>query len=100
MHFSVRRDLVHRVSAGDVLPENAVRGRVEGVEYQGTYVKITLAGASEGEFIVNEPEAAFFADPVALGDEVVAHWRPEHVHLLEPDRAAGGGAQPYAEAAG
>ena len=100
VHFSVRRDLVHRRPAAQELPENAVRGRVEGVEYQGTYVKITLAGASEGEFIVNEPEAAFFAAPVALGGDVVAHWSPEHVHLLQPDRAAGPAAQPCAETTG
>jgi putative spermidine/putrescine transport system ATP-binding protein len=100
VHFSVRRDLVHR-RRDDVsvqLAENAVRGRVEAVEYQGTYVKVTLSGATEGEFIVNEPEASYFADPVGPGDAVIAHWSPDHIHPLEPDRASGGAAQPYAEA--
>jgi putative spermidine/putrescine transport system ATP-binding protein len=99
VHFSVRRDLVHRLpNGGAELPDNAVRGRVEGVEYQGAFVKITLSGATEGEFIVNEPDAAFFVHRVEIGDEVVAHWSVDHVHLLEPDRAAGGSVQPYAEA--
>jgi putative spermidine/putrescine transport system ATP-binding protein len=102
VHFSVRRDLVHRRRDDGALPlaENAVRGRVEAVEYQGTYVKVTLSGATEGEFIVNEPEASFFADRVGPGDAVIAHWSPDHIHPLEPDRAAGGAAQPYAEAEG
>ena len=99
VHFSVRRDLVHRLPNGGVeLPDNAVRGQVEGVEYQGAFVKITLSGATEDEFIVNEPDASFFAHRVDIGDEVVAHWSVDNVHLLEPDRAAGGAAQPYAEA--
>jgi putative spermidine/putrescine transport system ATP-binding protein len=101
LHFSVRRDLVQRVhDAGKVAGENTVTGRVEGIEYQGTFVKITLAGATEGEFIVNEPDASYFAHPLALGDTATARWRAADVHLLEPDRADGGTAQPYAEAEG
>jgi putative spermidine/putrescine transport system ATP-binding protein len=98
LHFSVRRDLIQsrRDDGGDI-PENAVRGRVEAVEYQGTFVKVTLADASGEEFLVNEPEAMFFANRVESGDLVVASWRTADVHLLEPDRAAGAAARPYAE---
>jgi hypothetical protein len=49
------------------------------------------------DFIVVEPEATFFAHPVNPGDTVVASWRTEQVHLLEPDRAEGGANQPYAD---
>jgi putative spermidine/putrescine transport system ATP-binding protein len=100
VHFSVRRDLIEsrRAEGGPEAPENAVQGRVEAVEYQGTYVKVTLTGATDEEFIVNEPEAVFFAHRVAAGDPVVAHWNVGDIHLLEQDRAAGGTAQPYAEA--
>ncbi|MEK0082164.1 ABC transporter ATP-binding protein [Benzoatithermus flavus] len=99
---SIRRDQIglHRAGAGEPASENAVRATVEAVEYQGTFVKVTLADASEEEFIVHEPEAAFFASPVSRGDHAIAYWSAEHVHPLEPDRAAGGAArQPYAEAA-
>jgi putative spermidine/putrescine transport system ATP-binding protein len=99
-HFSVRRDLIQsRRSETSDIPENAVRGRVEAVEYQGTFVKVTLSGATAEEFIVNEPDAVFFANRVSPGDPVIAHWDVAHVHLLEADRAAGSAAQPYAEAA-
>jgi putative spermidine/putrescine transport system ATP-binding protein len=98
--FSVRRDLIRsrRDEGHATLPENAVRGRVEAVEYQGTYVRVTLVGATGEEFIVNEPDSVFFANRVESGDLVIAEWSPEHVHLLQPDRAAGGEAKPYAEA--
>jgi hypothetical protein len=73
---------------------------VEAVEYQGTYVKVTLAGATGEEFIVNEPDSIYFAHRVEGGDTVLAEWKTDSVHILQSDRAAGGAAQPYAEAMG
>jgi len=98
IYFAVRRDLI--VLRRDALAggENALRARVEAVEYQGTFVKVTLSGASDEEFIVNESEAAYFAEPLQRGDEIAASWSADQVHLLELDRAAGGAARPYAEA--
>jgi putative spermidine/putrescine transport system ATP-binding protein len=98
LHFAVRRDLVSLVRGAAPAAENAVRGTVDAVEYQGTYVKVTVAGAADDEFIVNEPEAVFFASPLKRGDPVVASWAAETVHLLEPDRAGGDAARPYAQA--
>ena len=99
IQFSVRRDLINlrRAAEASGAGENAVRGRVDTVEYQGIYFKVTLTGASGEDFIVNEPEAAFFAGPVSPGDTVVASWQGQDVHLLEADRAESGVAQPYAE---
>ncbi|MEQ8965621.1 MAG: ABC transporter ATP-binding protein [Azospirillaceae bacterium] len=95
--FSVRRDLIrlHKEAPDERLTENAVEGRVEGVEYQGTFVKVTLSGIGEDEFIANEPEADYFAAPVERGDTVVASWGPDTGLLLDEDRAGGSGAQPY-----
>ena len=100
--FAVRRDLIRlsRSLPGSTLPDNAVRGTVHAVEYQGTYVKVTVAGVTADEFIVTEPESAYFAHPVTRGDEVVAVWEAENVHSLEPDRASMSTAQPYADATG
>ncbi len=96
--MALRRDAIAlRRGAGDgALGENEVRAKVETVEYQGIYHKVTLTPVGGEEFIVIEPEEAFFAHPVNPGDTVVASWRTEQVHLLEPD-AAEGPAQPYAE---
>ena len=97
---SVRRDQIRLRREGEAgrPGENMVEGEVEAVEYQGTFVKVTLSGASAEEFIVHEPEAAFFAHPVSRGARVIASWSTAQVHRLEPDRAAAGAAQqPYAE---
>jgi putative spermidine/putrescine transport system ATP-binding protein len=87
--LAVRRDLIRLTRAGGDQPAagNALPGLVEAVEYQGSYVKVTLATATAEEFIVNEPEAAFFASPVARGDRAVASWQPDQVHLRRWRRA-------------
>jgi putative spermidine/putrescine transport system ATP-binding protein len=99
VNLAVRRDLIELrrgKGTGDA-GENSVQGTVETVEYQGIYHKVTLSRISGEEFIVIEPEGAFFVHPVAPGDAVVASWDRKSLRLLEPDRAAGDAAQPYAD---
>jgi putative spermidine/putrescine transport system ATP-binding protein len=83
--ISVRRDRVQlqrseSASAGPTL--NAVSGRVSAMEYQGSWLKITIENASGEDFVVNESDSQFFANPVAIGDRVSASWKPEEVHFL------------------
>jgi hypothetical protein len=61
---------------------NAVSGKARAIEYQGTWVKITLEGASDEEFVVNMPDTEFFVDPINTGDMVRAHWKAADVHPL------------------
>jgi TOBE domain len=84
VHISVRRDRIHLAKrAGDSGADsvNAVNSTVRAVEYQGTWVKVTLEGGGE-DFVVYLPEGDFFADPVNAGDAVRAHWIAGDVHLL------------------
>ncbi len=55
---------------------------VRGVEYQGTYVLLTLASEAVPEFNVVLPEAAFDAAPWQPGDSACAHWDAADVHPL------------------
>ncbi|MGH6924430.1 MAG: ABC transporter ATP-binding protein [Propylenella sp.] len=99
VNLAVRRDLIdlrREQGAGDPAV-NSLHGVVETVEYQGIYFKVTLSPIAREEFIVVEPEAAFFAHPVAPGDAVVVSWKKESVRLLEPDRSAADAAQPYSD---
>jgi putative spermidine/putrescine transport system ATP-binding protein len=99
VNLAVRRDLIalRREQGAGEPRENALHGVVETVEYQGIYFKVTLSRIDGEEFIVVEPEATFFAHPVAAGDAVVVSWGKESVRLLEPDRTTGDTAQPYAD---
>ena len=99
VNLAVRRDLIdlRREQGAGEPKENSLHATVETVEYQGIFHKVTLSRIAGEEFIVIEPEAAFFAHPVAPGDAVVVSWPKESLRLLEPDRAAGDAVQPYAD---
>src|SRR5439155_18928635 len=59
---SIRRDhvLLSRVAAvGDAPGVNAVIGRVAAIEYQGTWLKITIDEACGEEFVANVPDNVF-----------------------------------------
>ncbi|MGH7119331.1 MAG: ABC transporter ATP-binding protein [Acetobacteraceae bacterium] len=97
---AIRRDRVtlsRRDRHGEALPSNAVAGRVEAIEYQGTYFKVTLNTGMKDAFVANVTDADFAAEPVGPGDAVLACWRAEHVHVLaRPD--SGDASVPYLDA--
>jgi putative spermidine/putrescine transport system ATP-binding protein len=83
---SVRRDhvrLSRSTAAGDAPGVNAVIGRVSAIEYQGTWLKITIEEACGEEFVVNVPDSVFFADPLKVGDAVLGQWDAKEVHFLD-----------------
>ncbi len=71
----------------DVFPTShtSLPATVTGVEYQGTYVLLTLRSPAlpdEGELNVVLSEAAFEAAPWQPGETASAHWREADVHAL------------------
>ncbi|MGH8677789.1 MAG: ABC transporter ATP-binding protein, partial [Burkholderiales bacterium] len=83
---AVRRDRVHlsRAPSDDFdAGVNSVSGRVAAIEYQGSWLKISVEGACAEEFVANVRDSAFFADPLTIGDPVLARWEPDELHFLE-----------------
>jgi putative spermidine/putrescine transport system ATP-binding protein len=91
--FSIRRD---RVTVVKMPPDTAaaptdrisVCGTVHAIEYQGSYVKVTIHRAGHDAFMAHLPDRDFFIQPVQQGDRVLARWSIDEVHLLgqEPGR--------------
>jgi putative spermidine/putrescine transport system ATP-binding protein len=83
--FAIRRDRVHMTRGHDKSSDvNAVPGTIHGIEYQGTWVKMTMVRKDSGEHVVaHESEAEFFSNPVDFGDPVTAYWSAEDTHLLQ-----------------
>ena len=82
---AVRRDRVHLSRASSDTASagvNGVVGRVAAVEYQGTWLKISIEDACGEEFVANVPDGEFFADPLTIGDPVLARWDAEKLHFL------------------
>jgi putative spermidine/putrescine transport system ATP-binding protein len=105
VHFAVRRDRVHLIpdtaraatAAGE---GNAVQGAVYAIEYQGTFVKVTLHTAFGEEFVANVADAEFFQNPVDSGQQVAVRWSADEVHLLTADlgREVSAAVGPYQQA--
>ena len=82
--FSVRRDKVN-ISRDNSQSKkvNNQSGIVHSIEYQGTWVKVTMA-KENGELIVaNSDEKDYFKDPVDMGDKIIASWEAKDLHLLK-----------------
>ena len=95
--MAVRRDRIGlaRRSAAAEGAVNTLAGRIVATEYQGSYVKITIDIGSD-LFVANVSDAAYFVDPVDVGDDVVATWKAEDVHVLSKVDTGSAG-DPYLE---
>jgi putative spermidine/putrescine transport system ATP-binding protein len=62
--------------------DTVIPATVRGVEYQGTYVLLTLHNDAVDEFNVVLPEAEFDASPWQPGDSASAHWSAADMHAL------------------
>ena len=87
MHFAIRRDRITLARApepaGPPGKPNAVRGTVHAIEYQGSYVKVTIDLSVPEEFVANVSDVAYFSDPLEIGDPVLAGWASRDVHVLD-----------------
>jgi len=97
LSIAVRRDCIRVAKRRDgaTAVVNSIAGIVSATEYQGSYVKVTIAAAN-GVFVANVPEAAYYADPLDTGDAVVAKWASQDVHVLSKVESEGD-SQPYLE---
>lgn len=102
--FAIRRDRIElantsQASAATPAEPNTVCGTVQAIEYQGSYVKVTVHRSGHESLMAHLSDRAFFPMQVNMGDRVVARWSVEDVHLLhaehkQMDNSAVGG-RPY-----
>src|SRR5262245_13923178 len=64
---------------------NVLAGTVHAIEYEGSYVKVTIDVRGQEQLVCNLADYAFLAAPLDIGDAVVARWATEDVHLLTGD---------------
>jgi putative spermidine/putrescine transport system ATP-binding protein len=61
---------------------SALAATVQHVEYQGTYVLVTLASGA-GEMAAMLAESVFDAAPWSPGEAATVSWQPAHAHALQ-----------------
>ncbi len=79
--FSVRRDRI-ALSDAATAARNAAHGKIVNIEYQGTFVKVSLDTGRGEEFIVYMDDDEYLAAPKEVGQVVYATWKPELNHFL------------------
>jgi putative spermidine/putrescine transport system ATP-binding protein len=79
---AVRADHVHLAKPGSVWDGQSISAEITDVEYQGTYVQVTMRGSDGGELVAQITEADFDRDPVATGDAVLFGWNQDTAHAL------------------
>ena len=60
-------------------------GEVHAIEYQGSWVKVTLDVPGWPDFVANVADDRFFAVPVDIGDAVRVRWAAHDMRILEGD---------------
>ena len=84
--FAVRRDRMRVTGEHGAQPLglNTLRGRVRELEYQGIYMKVSLATDDPDApgCVVYVEESTFFTDPVSVGQRVCCHWAADDAHGL------------------
>jgi putative spermidine/putrescine transport system ATP-binding protein len=80
VRIAVRSDRMSLMPSAD-LP-NRLAGAVTAVEYNGPFVRIALQDKGGADHSLLLSEADFYAHPVALGDHVVAGFKPSDAHVL------------------
>jgi putative spermidine/putrescine transport system ATP-binding protein len=81
---SVRRDhLRMRKGRAAEAARNELEGTIYAVEYQGTFVKVTLEASGPEVFMAYVDDSAFFALGADIGDRVTVSWKAQDVHLLK-----------------
>jgi putative spermidine/putrescine transport system ATP-binding protein len=101
---AVRRDRIELLPAGGEAEPNRIEGRVHAIEYQGSYVKVTLEAKGLDPFVAFIDDDRFFARPVDIGDPAAMRWKTTEVRLLADVAATTAEAavptQPYREELG
>ncbi len=80
VQIAVRSDRM-RLAPDDAAP-NRLAGQVTAVEYHGSFVRVALHDRAGADHSLLLSETDYYARPVALGEQVVAGFRPSDVHVL------------------
>ncbi|HSD38082.1 MAG TPA: ABC transporter ATP-binding protein [Rhodocyclaceae bacterium] len=83
--IAVRADRMHltKTSGSNGISTDALSATVRNIEYQGTYVLVSLGAEANDELSVMVHEADFFNSPFEVGNAVQVSWRAADAHQLQ-----------------
>lgn len=91
--FAIRRDRI-QIGQQNKGYKNALTGQVTYLEYQGTFVKVSIETPERDDFVVNLSDEVFFERPLEVGQIVTASWKSEqNFQLLGSNNSTGNPAE-------
>jgi putative spermidine/putrescine transport system ATP-binding protein len=81
--FAVRNDRLILKKPGSTVDGPSISGTVSDVEYQGTYVRITIAADGGVDIAAELTEGQYDTANYSVGDPVLATWDPAQASLLK-----------------
>jgi putative spermidine/putrescine transport system ATP-binding protein len=81
--IAVRADHLRLARPGAVWDGSSVSASVSQIEYQGSYVLVSLKAGGGADLAAQLTEADFDSDPVEVGASVLAGWVPDAAHALD-----------------
>jgi putative spermidine/putrescine transport system ATP-binding protein len=81
--FAVRNDRLILKKPGSTVDGPSISGTVADVEYQGTYVRITIAAEGGVDIAAELTEGQYDTTNYSVGDPVLATWDPAQASLLK-----------------
>jgi putative spermidine/putrescine transport system ATP-binding protein len=81
--FAVRDDRILLRRPGETVNGPSIAGTVSEVEYQGTYVRVTIAGEGGTDISAQLTEGQFDIANYAVGERVLVSWDPTQASLLK-----------------
>jgi putative spermidine/putrescine transport system ATP-binding protein len=85
---AVRNDALVLKRPNDSIDGPSVGGTVSEVEYQGTYVRVAIAGDGGADISAQLSESQYDAANYSVGERVLATWNPAIASLLKPSQPA------------
>ena len=79
--FCIRADRLD-VRSGLHHGANSLHATITEIEYQGTFVQVSLKAASGEELVAHLSEAAYDAYPFQISEQVTAKWQENAIHAL------------------
>jgi putative spermidine/putrescine transport system ATP-binding protein len=81
--FAVRNDRLILKKPGSSVDGPSISGTVSDVEYQGTYVRITIAAEGGVDIAAELTEGQYDTANYSVGDPILATWDPAQASLLK-----------------
>jgi putative spermidine/putrescine transport system ATP-binding protein len=87
-NIAVRNDRLILKAPSEGVSGSFVAATITEIEYQGTFIRVTLAGEDAQDFAAELSDAVMDENRFSIGDRVLVTWNDAHAQTLNPSQIA------------